>query len=280
MKFNNSGSGRQGFTLIELLTVIAVIALLASLLFPGVVNALAKARTARCQGNLRQIGAAMTLYAAAHDMELPRYQTTVSSRHYWWGYYAVGLERALAEQLGSDQPADTNKATGNAVFICPASSLRWDRGISRYRARGVECDNNTYEGLYYNYKMSTLNVTSGDTDAGAVPAITKFSWYTSPARMPFQWCSIRLTVDPEMTARYTVNTLGARSWHSEQERPMLFLDGHVKILVRPEYTQHGSQAVLNPKVPPNINYNPRHVEFQPGSPVQWANGGDFATAEF
>ena len=280
MKFNNSHHGRQGFTLIELLTVIAVIALLSSLLFPSVVNALAKARTARCQSNLRQIGAAVALYAASNDMDLPRYQNTTSSRHFWWGYYAIGLERALAEQLGSIQPADTNRATGNAVFICPASSLRWDSGITRYRARGVPCDNNTYEGLYYNYKMSTLNVTSGDTDAGAVPAITKYSWYTSPARMPFQWCSIRLTVDPEMIAQYTVNTLAARSWHSEQERPMLFLDGHAKVLVRPEYTQHSGQAILNPKTLPNINYNSRHAEFQPGSPVQWANGGDFATAEF
>lgn len=275
MKFNNSQNGRQGFTLIELLTVIAIIALLATLLFPSMAGAVARARVAGCQSNLRQIGAAVALNAADNDQQLPRYQTTSSSRHFWWGYYAVGLEWALVEDFKSTIPSNTNYPTGNRVFLCPASTVKWDQGLLQYRARGMPCMNNTYEGNYYNYKLSTLNNTGGDPDAGAVPGITKFNWYTSPTRMPFQWCSVRLTTDPVMAANYNVNVLAARSWHGEQERPVLFLDGHVKNLVRPEYTQHAGQALLTAKMAPNINYKANHA----GWNNAW-NGGDFAIVEY
>lgn len=53
---------RKGFTLIELLTVIAIIAILSSILFPAFATARAKGRQVSCMSNLRQLGVAMTLY--------------------------------------------------------------------------------------------------------------------------------------------------------------------------------------------------------------------------
>ncbi|MBL9139470.1 MAG: prepilin-type N-terminal cleavage/methylation domain-containing protein [Verrucomicrobiales bacterium] len=57
-----AGSMRGAFTLIEALVVIAIIAILASLLFPSLGGAKSAAHSAKCIGNLRQIGLASQLY--------------------------------------------------------------------------------------------------------------------------------------------------------------------------------------------------------------------------
>jgi prepilin-type N-terminal cleavage/methylation domain-containing protein/prepilin-type processing-associated H-X9-DG protein len=54
---------RKEFTLIELLIVIAVIAILAALLFPGLKVAMGRAHSIQCLSNLRQSGAGVWLYA-------------------------------------------------------------------------------------------------------------------------------------------------------------------------------------------------------------------------
>lgn len=61
----------SGFTLIEMLVVIAIIALLASLLTPATQRALAKARSVTCMNNLRNLAIAGTLYEADHQGTMP-----------------------------------------------------------------------------------------------------------------------------------------------------------------------------------------------------------------
>jgi general secretion pathway protein G len=53
--------------LIELLVVIAIIAILASIIFPVYSRARAKARSARCMANLKQVGMAFEMYTQDYD---------------------------------------------------------------------------------------------------------------------------------------------------------------------------------------------------------------------
>jgi len=60
-------SFKSGFTLIELLIVIAIISVLAAILFPAFMSAREKARQAVCLANQRQLGAALVIYANEND---------------------------------------------------------------------------------------------------------------------------------------------------------------------------------------------------------------------
>lgn len=53
---------KSGFTLIELLVVMAVMAILAAILFPVFAKAREKARQTACTSNLRQLGMALSMY--------------------------------------------------------------------------------------------------------------------------------------------------------------------------------------------------------------------------
>jgi prepilin-type N-terminal cleavage/methylation domain-containing protein len=61
----------HGFTLVELLTVIAIIAVLAALLFPVFATARGKAREIVCVSNLRQIGLSIKMYTQDYDEFYP-----------------------------------------------------------------------------------------------------------------------------------------------------------------------------------------------------------------
>src|SRR4051794_15411961 len=60
-----------GFTLVELLVVVALIIILAALLFPVFSQARESSRKARCLTNLKQISTAVLMYAGDCDDTLP-----------------------------------------------------------------------------------------------------------------------------------------------------------------------------------------------------------------
>ncbi len=71
MRIATVSKQRQGFTLVELLTVIVLIAILASLLFPAFSRSREAGRNAVCKNNMRQLGLAMMMYTGDGRDYLP-----------------------------------------------------------------------------------------------------------------------------------------------------------------------------------------------------------------
>lgn len=253
---------KQGFTLVELLVVVAIIALLISLVMPGVGNALARARLTGCSSNLRQQGQAALGFTADNNRTLPQSRQGAGGQHGLWGHENVGWEWALATYVGAAVPEVDRAATGHPVFICPASSIRWDsnrpwfgqRGNYMHGSQPAGSAENAYSGLYYNYRDSTLNT---DSSVGHARYL-RYDFYVTPSDQPQQWCSQRLSRDPSIP--YDTNTLGALGWHGTENgrprgRPTLFLDGRVVVLVRPIHNAVGEQVMVSNSHHDNESHN-------------------------
>src|SRR5437899_7743961 len=74
-RYQGIDSTLSAFTLVELLVVIAVIAVLISLLIPALSKARDQSVRIKCASNLHQIGIAATAYAAENKGMLPRLET-------------------------------------------------------------------------------------------------------------------------------------------------------------------------------------------------------------
>ncbi len=73
--------GKRGFTLIELLVVVAIITLLAGILFPVFARSREGARKTTCVSNCGQLGKAVLLYAPDFDERFPTAESFGEERH-------------------------------------------------------------------------------------------------------------------------------------------------------------------------------------------------------
>lgn len=112
---------RRAFTLIELLVVITIISILAGILFPAFIRAKAKAKQTVCLSNLRQIGLAVSMYAADSD-DLYPFAVDAGDEHIpgLWAAYPQWQALIPSMPLLSDalQPYCKNQD----IFGCPSDS--------------------------------------------------------------------------------------------------------------------------------------------------------------
>ncbi|MFN0010297.1 MAG: prepilin-type N-terminal cleavage/methylation domain-containing protein [Phycisphaerales bacterium] len=134
----------RAFTLIEVLVVIAVVALLVSVLLPALAGARQAARGTICLGNLRSIAMLTRAYADDHRGFSPAIGIPYAALPNW----------ALVIQQMSGRAGTTGTAlyhAGNAVLVCPAARAALGADFTRTYAinatghAGLDGDPDNYD---------------------------------------------------------------------------------------------------------------------------------------
>jgi prepilin-type N-terminal cleavage/methylation domain-containing protein len=108
---------RKGFTLLELLVVVAVMAILAAMLFPAVNNAKAKVKRTTCGNNLRQINLGVRMYSDDSRDATPS-PGTASARTNFVSLYS-GYKDLMKSYVGLNGASSSR----HRLFACPGDTF-------------------------------------------------------------------------------------------------------------------------------------------------------------
>jgi prepilin-type N-terminal cleavage/methylation domain-containing protein/prepilin-type processing-associated H-X9-DG protein len=145
-----------GFTLIELLVVVAIIAILAAILFPVFAQAREKARQATCASNLKQIGLAFTAYAQDYDETNPYAMSKIGNAA---GNPARSWDQLVLPYVGGKL---TSVAGDPIIFSCPSDTLD----------RGLDVNNKSYVPRSYSMvRVGTIGVAKAEEPDPGNPSL-------------------------------------------------------------------------------------------------------------
>lgn len=116
----------SGFTLVELLTVIAIVGVLAGIVFAALGHVRRTVQKSQSLANLRQIGAATLLYANDNHGGVPVWLNFNTNKH-WWVY--------LQTYLGTDperfhSPADDRFDASTEDTLIATISYGWNYAVA------------------------------------------------------------------------------------------------------------------------------------------------------
>lgn len=221
-----SFSGRLGaFTLIELLTVMAIMSVLAGLLYPAFSVVRASAQALSCGSAQRQIALGIFAYVDEHEGLLPRPRLTVSPTLHW----QLAIARYV-DALNGDPavPAYSDIRWRSVIWGCPPW-LKWQNEVAGYAMTGYGLNWNPgrpEEGGYSETQDYLLSRISRPAERAMGGDSTYFSlgvnWSTPPAFYP---AAFAITVACGFPYdRADPNRHGSRGAN------YFFYDGHVQML--------------------------------------------------
>lgn len=176
--FSHILSKRRSFTLIEMLVVIAIIAILASLLMPALRNGLSAARQVSCANNLHGIGTAMVGYENDYRVYCPALQESNIPENYWCYKLLpyLGVDTSTA-----NTPAERRLLRQSPPLWCPEKKEKADINSGTTDWYDVICYAESsfyYMRLWYNLTNTKLFLYGGDS--GAIYSVNSASNSSHP----------------------------------------------------------------------------------------------------
>lgn len=239
-----------GFTLIELLIVIAIISLLAAILFPVFARARENARRATCMSNQKQIGLAIIQYCQDNDETMPLWDNTPIPNPAPANFSQMVWTAGIAPYLGFSVNVSANNNKPPVLLLCPDDTLQLTAGeqaSGQYRQTYAPADPLDSGGN--NIGVVGPLVTNAGVDKVwpgrplsqiTVPATTLLLVEYPQAGVTPNYVGVfRIVSSPNAQATGVPTPIHSDGWN------YLFCDGHVK-WYRPEETI-GTGTMASPK---------------------------------
>lgn len=268
MRKQTPNSPQTHFTLIELLIVVAIIAILAGMLLPALNNARRAARTAACQGNIKQCGAAILQYALDNkDIIVPCNLISGGGKKYvtrgfvypgkinacpwtWWVLPYLAVKKWNLPSNGDYRYVTISKKYSRGIMQCPGISK-----IPTYK------DNKGNEWAYryiseISYGMPAFIGGGPDYNSNG-DYVRKFPWTFSKLKRASERALLVDSVESSRATRtydtsgdstqglYIVANIYSGKWYVSTKRHggktnVTFADGHVESVNRTRiYTELG-----------------------------------------
>lgn len=195
----------------ELLVVIAVIALLLSILMPSLGKVRSVAMRVKCAHNLRQIDMAIRLYLSGNDDTYPCTEDPVSMDPYYWLWMGRGwrsfVEPYLETNINKDNPS---------VLFCPQDRTSREE----------------YESTSYAYSMAFYHSPEQIDDMNSPSDTYSYPPQPSVPQRSFDVAkpSGKIIIGEWLSNHLRINGEDPGWWGWEGCRNYLFVDGQVRYL--------------------------------------------------